>query len=65
MLEHALSLIMNMMRAETPLNFDLKHENFETGVLMLATNETVIVCIYTLKENFFLNVRNGAKRGAL
>ncbi|KAI7859876.1 hypothetical protein BDC45DRAFT_563909 [Circinella umbellata] len=40
MLEHALSLMMNMMRAETVLHFDLKHENFETGVLMLATNET-------------------------
>ncbi|KAI7858894.1 hypothetical protein BDC45DRAFT_286117 [Circinella umbellata] len=30
MREHALSLMMNMMRAETPLDFDLEHEKFDT-----------------------------------
>ncbi|KAG2227753.1 hypothetical protein INT45_004795, partial [Circinella minor] len=37
MREVALSLMMNMMRAETPVDFDLEHEKFETWCIDLTT----------------------------
>ena len=56
MRKHALSLMMNMMRAETPLDFDLEHEKFETWCID-ADDEWDSNRLYLYFEREFLSKR--------